>query len=157
MVEIATLIANQPKVLILDEPSSGIAQKETEALGPVLKEVQRYTGCAILVIEHDMPLLAGLADHVVGLELGTVIAFGTPDEVLNHPRVIESYLGTASYDEIGIGGAGGADASTTSTTATDADAEGAAKARREARRARRAAATEVRGTNGAAKRRPPAS
>jgi ABC-type branched-subunit amino acid transport system ATPase component len=103
MVEIATLIANRPKVLILDEPSSGIAQKETEALGPVLKEVQRYTGCAILVIEHDMPLLAGLADHVVGLELGAVIAFGTPDEVLNHPRVIESYLGTASYAEIGIG------------------------------------------------------
>ncbi len=105
MVEIATLIANEPKVLILDEPSSGIAQKETEALGPVLKEVQRFTDCAILVIEHDMPLLASLADHVVGLELGGVIAFGTPDEVLNHPRVIESYLGTASYDEIGIGGA----------------------------------------------------
>jgi branched-chain amino acid transport system ATP-binding protein len=104
MVEIATLIANEPKVLILDEPSSGIAQKETEALGPVLKEVQRFTDCAILVIEHDMPLLATLADHVVGLELGAVIAEGTPDEVLNHPRVIESYLGTASYDEIGIGG-----------------------------------------------------
>jgi hypothetical protein len=50
-------------------------------------------------------LLASIADHVVGLELGAVIAFGTPDEVLNHPRVIESYLGTASYDEIGIGGA----------------------------------------------------
>jgi branched-chain amino acid transport system ATP-binding protein len=105
MVEIATLIANEPKVLILDEPSSGIAQKETEALGPVLKEVQRFTGCATLVIEHDMPLLASIADHVVGLELGAVIAFGTPDEVLNHPRVIESYLGTASYDEIGIGSA----------------------------------------------------
>jgi branched-chain amino acid transport system ATP-binding protein len=124
MVEIATLIANRPKVLILDEPSSGIAQKETEALGPVLKEVQRYTGCAILVIEHDMPLLAGLADHVVGLELGTVIAFGTPDEVLNHPRVIESYLGTASYDEIGIGSA-------------PAPAEEPATNGREARRARR--------------------
>ncbi|HUP85473.1 MAG TPA: MFS transporter [Acidimicrobiales bacterium] len=103
MVEIATLIGNDPKVLILDEPSSGIAQKETEALGPVLKEVQRFTGCAILVIEHDMPLLASIADHVVALELGGVIAFGTPDEVLNHPRVIESYLGTASYEEIGIG------------------------------------------------------
>jgi branched-chain amino acid transport system ATP-binding protein len=104
MVEIATLIGNDPKVLILDEPSSGIAQKETEALGPVLKEVQRFTGCAILVIEHDMPLLASIADHVVGLELGAVVAFGTPDEVLNDPRIIASYLGTATYDEIGIGG-----------------------------------------------------
>jgi len=104
MVEIASLIANEPKVLILDEPSSGIAQKETEALGPVLKEVQRYTGSAILVIEHDMPLLAGLADHVVGLVLGAPVAFGTPDEVLNHPEVIESYLGTATYEEIGIKG-----------------------------------------------------
>jgi branched-chain amino acid transport system ATP-binding protein len=104
MVEIATLIANEPKVLILDEPSSGIAQKETEALGPVLKEVQRFTNCSILIIEHDMPLLASLADHVVGLELGAVIAFGTPDEVLNHPQVVASYLGTASYEEIGITG-----------------------------------------------------
>jgi ABC-type branched-subunit amino acid transport system ATPase component/sugar phosphate permease len=102
MVEIATLIANEPAVLLLDEPSSGIAQKEAEALGPMLKEVQRYTGCAILVIEHDMPLLAGLADRVVGLELGGVIATGTPDEVLNHPQVIESYLGTASYADLGI-------------------------------------------------------
>jgi branched-chain amino acid transport system ATP-binding protein len=127
MVEIATLIANEPKVLILDEPSSGIAQKETEALGPVLKEVQRFTDCAILVIEHDMPLLASLADHVVGLELGAVIAEGTPDEVLNHPRVIESYLGTASYEEIGIGGAAKA----------KADAEPKSDGKPAARRSRR--------------------
>ena len=100
MVEIATLIANGPRIIILDEPSSGIAQKETEALGPMLKEVQRYTDCSILVIEHDMPLLNGLADHVVALELGSVIAFGTPDEVLKHPQVVESYLGTASYAEL---------------------------------------------------------
>jgi ABC-type branched-subunit amino acid transport system ATPase component/sugar phosphate permease len=131
MVEIATLIANEPKVLILDEPSSGIAQKETEALGPVLKEVQRFTGCAILVIEHDMPLLASIADHVVGLELGGVIAFGTPDEVLNHPRVVESYLGTASYDEIGIGGA---KASASSNGSTNGASNGEAPKRRTRRR-----------------------
>ena len=103
MVEIATLLANEPKVIILDEPSSGIAQKETEQLGPVLREVQRYTDCSILIIEHDMPLLSGLADHIYALELGAVIAFGTPDEVLEHPRVIESYLGTHSYAEIDPG------------------------------------------------------
>ncbi len=131
MVEIATLIANEPKVLILDEPSSGIAQKETEALGPVLKEVQRFTGCSILIIEHDMPLLASLADHVVGLELGAVIAFGTPDEVLNHPQVIASYLGTASYDEIGVGGASPA---TTNGKATSVRGNGTSTTTRTRRR-----------------------
>jgi branched-chain amino acid transport system ATP-binding protein len=100
IVEIATLVPNDPRVIILDEPSSGIAQKETEALGPMLREVQRYTGCSILVIEHDMPLIAGLADHIVALELGGVIASGTPEEVLNDARVIESYLGTTSYDDL---------------------------------------------------------
>jgi ABC-type branched-subunit amino acid transport system ATPase component len=100
MVEIATLLPQDPDVIVLDEPSSGIAQKETEALGPVLRQVQKFTGCAILIIEHDMPLISSLADHIVGLELGAVIAFGTPDEVLNHPAVVESYLGNTSYAEL---------------------------------------------------------
>jgi ABC-type branched-subunit amino acid transport system ATPase component/sugar phosphate permease len=100
MVEFATLLSNDPKVIVLDEPSSGIAQKETEALGSVLKEIQRYTSSSILIIEHDMPLISGLADHIVALELGTVIDHGTPDEILNHPRVIESYLGNTTYNEL---------------------------------------------------------
>jgi branched-chain amino acid transport system ATP-binding protein len=100
MVEIATLLPRNPRVIILDEPSSGIAQKETEALGPMLREVQRYTQCSILLIEHDMPLIAGLADHIVALELGEVIAYGTPDHVLDDPRVIESYLGNTTYTEL---------------------------------------------------------
>jgi branched-chain amino acid transport system ATP-binding protein len=101
IVEIATLLPNAPKVIILDEPSSGIAQKETEALGPMLKQVQRYLDCSILLIEHDMPLIAGLADHIVALELGEVIAFGRPNAVLEDPRVVESYLGNTSYAELG--------------------------------------------------------
>jgi branched-chain amino acid transport system ATP-binding protein len=96
MVEIAGILAHRPSVLILDEPSSGIAQKETEALGPLLREVQRYMGCSLLVIEHDMPLITSLADHLYALEEGQVIAFGTPNEVLHHPRVVEAYLGTAA-------------------------------------------------------------
>jgi ABC-type glutathione transport system ATPase component len=56
--------------------------------------VREHTGCSILVIEHDMPLLSTICDTMVALELGGVIAEGPPDEVLAHPRVIESYLGT---------------------------------------------------------------
>jgi branched-chain amino acid transport system ATP-binding protein len=94
IVDLACILAQDPKVLMLDEPSGGVAQKETEALGPLLLRVREHTGCSILVIEHDMPLLSSICDTMVALELGAVIAQGPPDEVLQHPRVIESYLGT---------------------------------------------------------------
>jgi branched-chain amino acid transport system ATP-binding protein len=94
IVDLACILAEDPKVLMLDEPSGGVAQKETEALGPLLLRVREHTGCSILVIEHDMPLLSSICDTMVALELGGVIAEGTPTEVLEHPRVIESYLGT---------------------------------------------------------------
>ena len=94
IVDLACILAQDPKVLLLDEPSGGVAQKETEALGPLLRRVQERTGCSILIIEHDMPLLSGLCDRLVALELGGVIAEGTPRDVLNHPAVIASYLGT---------------------------------------------------------------
>jgi ABC-type branched-subunit amino acid transport system ATPase component/ABC-type branched-subunit amino acid transport system permease subunit len=94
IVELACVLAQDPAVLLLDEPSGGVAQRETEALGPLLRHVQQVSGCAMVVIEHDMPLLRGLCDRLVALESGQVIAEGAPDEVLEHPRVIESYLGT---------------------------------------------------------------
>ncbi len=94
IVELAGLLASDPAVIVLDEPSGGVAQKESEALGPLLRRVQAVTGASILVIEHDMPLLSGLCDRMIALELGVVIAEGTPAEVLDHPRVVESYLGT---------------------------------------------------------------
>ncbi len=94
IVDLACILAQDPKVLMLDEPSAGVAQKETEALGPLLLRVRDQTGCAVLVIEHDMPLLRTICDHMIALELGGIIAEGTPDEVLEHPAVIESYLGT---------------------------------------------------------------
>ena len=94
VVDIAMAIAHDPAVLILDEPSSGIAQRETEALGPLLRQIRDETGCALLVIEHDMPLIAAVSDRMVALDQGRVIATGTPDEVLEAPAVVASYLGT---------------------------------------------------------------
>jgi branched-chain amino acid transport system ATP-binding protein len=94
IVDLACILAQDPKVLMLDEPSGGVAQKETEALGPLLLRIVERTGCSVMVIEHDMPLLRTICDEMVALELGGVIARGTPDEVLEHPAVIESYLGT---------------------------------------------------------------
>jgi ABC-type branched-subunit amino acid transport system ATPase component len=94
IVDLACILAQEPKMLMLDEPSGGVAQKETEALGPLLFRVVEHTGCSVLVIEHDMPLLRTICDDMVALELGGVIARGTPEEVLNHPAVVESYLGT---------------------------------------------------------------
>ncbi len=94
VVELACLLAHEPSVLLLDEPSSGVAQAETAALGDLLRRVRDDTGCAMVVIEHDMPLLSSLADRMVALESGAVIATGTPDAVLSHPAVIASYLGT---------------------------------------------------------------
>ncbi len=94
IVDLACILAQDPSVLMLDEPSGGVAQKETEALGPLLLRVRERTGCSILVIEHDMPLLSSICDELIALETGAVIATGTPDEVLSHPAVIESYLGT---------------------------------------------------------------
>jgi ABC-type branched-subunit amino acid transport system ATPase component len=94
IVELACVVAQKPAVLLLDEPTGGVAQRETEAMGPLLLRVQKQTGCSILVVEHDMSLLATICDRMVALELGEVIAEGRPDYVLNHQRVIDSYLGT---------------------------------------------------------------
>ena len=93
IVDLAMCIGHDPKVLLLDEPSSGIAQRETEALGPLLKQIQSDTGCALLVIEHDMPLITAISDRIIALELGHPIAEGTPAQVVRDPAVVSSYLG----------------------------------------------------------------
>ncbi len=91
-VDIACIMASQPRVLLLDEPSSGLAQAETEALGPVLVRVVRETGCGMLVIEHDMPLITSVSHRLVAMELGEVVVTGPPHDVVRHPRVVSSYL-----------------------------------------------------------------
>jgi ABC-type branched-subunit amino acid transport system ATPase component/sugar phosphate permease len=93
--DLACVLATEPRVLLLDEPSSGIAQAEAESLGPLLQRVRRETGCSILIIEHDMPLISRVADELIALDQGAVVMRDVPDVVLNDPRVIESYLGTS--------------------------------------------------------------
>lgn len=94
IVDLACVVAHRPRVVLLDEPSSGIAQRETEALAPVLTRIRDELGAALLVIEHDMPLVSTIADRIVALDQGAVIADGTADHVLHHPEVVASYLGT---------------------------------------------------------------
>jgi branched-chain amino acid transport system ATP-binding protein len=93
IVDLACVLAHEPDVLLFDEPSSGIAQRETEALGPLLLRIREATGASLLVIEHDMPLITSISDRILALDLGRTVVDGTPDDVVNDPRVVASYLG----------------------------------------------------------------
>ena len=85
IVDLACMLAHQPTVLLLDEPSSGIAQREAEALGPLLLRIRDSLGASILVIEHDLPLLTSVADRMIAMDLGEVIAEGDPSDVVHDP------------------------------------------------------------------------
>jgi ABC-type branched-subunit amino acid transport system ATPase component/ABC-type branched-subunit amino acid transport system permease subunit len=93
IVELACLIALEAQVLCLDEPTAGVAQRETEAFAPLVLRIREELGASLLVIEHDMPFIMGISDRVYCLEAGRVIAEGTPETVRNDPAVIASYLG----------------------------------------------------------------
>jgi branched-chain amino acid transport system ATP-binding protein len=93
IVDIAWVLATEPKVLLLDEPSSGIAQAEVEMFPPLLRRVRSETGCSILIVEHHIPLIARISDEVIALALGEVITRGRPDAVLDDERVASAFLG----------------------------------------------------------------
>jgi branched-chain amino acid transport system ATP-binding protein len=94
IVDLAMVVALQPSVVLLDEPSSGIAQAETEALAGVLRRLREETGCAVLLIEHDMPLVTSVSDEILALDLGRVVMQDAPAVVFRDPRVVRSYLGS---------------------------------------------------------------
>ena len=96
LLELAVIIAMGPSIVLLDEPSAGLAQAETEAMAPVLLETKRRLDWSMILIEHDMGLLRQLADRAIALDIGAVVTTGNPEDVLNHPVVIESYLGVAA-------------------------------------------------------------
>jgi ABC-type branched-subunit amino acid transport system ATPase component/ABC-type branched-subunit amino acid transport system permease subunit len=91
--ELACIVALEPKVLLLDEPSSGIAQRESEALGTLLLRLHDHLDCTMIVVEHDIPLLMRLSSRVMAMDTGRVITVGDPEVVRNDPRVVTSYLG----------------------------------------------------------------
>jgi branched-chain amino acid transport system ATP-binding protein len=95
IVELACALAQRPDVLLLDEPASGVAHQEVEGLGDLLRSMREETGMAVLLIEHDVSLVSDVADRVVCLHLGEVIAEGTPADVLASADVVSSFLGSA--------------------------------------------------------------
>ena len=96
IVDLACLVAHRPTVILLDEPTSGLAQREVEALAPVVRRLRDDMGAALLVVEHDIPFVSSVADRLVAMDQGRVVTSGPPGEVLVHPQVVESYLGTSS-------------------------------------------------------------
>lgn len=93
MVEMARAIVDRPRVLLLDEPTSGLEESEMESLGASMQRVCREEGCAVMLVEHDVGFVMSQCDRVVVLNLGEVIAEGTPEAVREEPAVIAAYLG----------------------------------------------------------------
>ena len=95
VLDLACVLAVEPRVLLLDEPSSGLAQRETEAMGPLIRRIRYETGATIAIVEHDMPLISSVSDELLAMDLGRVVMRGAPDDVLSDSRVVESYLGSS--------------------------------------------------------------
>jgi branched-chain amino acid transport system ATP-binding protein len=92
LVELARAIVDRPRLLLLDEPTSGLSSPEAERLGEEVKRL-KSDGVAVVLVEHDVGFVMGHSDRIVVLDLGSVLAEGTPDEIQANPRVREAYLG----------------------------------------------------------------
>ena len=96
VVDLASIVLAEPRLLLLDEPTAGIAQREAEAFVPLLQRLHEVADCTILLVEHDVPLVFALCSQVVVMEAGAVVSTGTPDEVSRDPRALAAYLGASA-------------------------------------------------------------
>ncbi|MCB1994777.1 MAG: ABC transporter ATP-binding protein [Burkholderiaceae bacterium] len=95
VVELARALCAEPKLLLLDEPSSGLNVEETQDMAFWIDDIRREYGITVLMVEHDMSLVSSVSDRVLAMNQGQVLAMGSPAEVQAHPGVVEAYLGTA--------------------------------------------------------------
>jgi branched-chain amino acid transport system ATP-binding protein len=95
-VELARALAAEPKLLLLDEPASGLNHEEVGVLGALIREIRNRLHLTVLLVEHHMNLVMSISDRVVALNFGRKIAEGTPAEVRSHPELVKAYLGAAS-------------------------------------------------------------
>jgi ABC-type branched-subunit amino acid transport system ATPase component len=106
MVELARAIVDEPRLLLLDEPASGLDESEIERLGDLLRSMRAETECVILLVEHRAQFVMELSDRVVVLDLGRVLAEGSPDDIQRNPAVRDAYLGNEATAGLATGARG---------------------------------------------------
>ena len=95
VVDLASIVLAQPRLLLLDEPTAGIAQREAEAFIPLLRRIHEVADTTIVLVEHDVPLVFALCSTVIVMELGQVVVAGPPEQVRADPKALAAYLGAS--------------------------------------------------------------
>jgi ABC-type branched-subunit amino acid transport system ATPase component len=107
VVDLASIVLAKPRILLLDEPTAGIAQREAEAFIPLLRRIHEVADTTIVLVEHDVPLVFELCSKVVVMELGRVVAAGPPEVIRADPKALAAYLGASDEALMASGPVGG--------------------------------------------------